>query len=233
MLPYFYQPLLGATGETQVLDEETSRHCVQVLRMRSGDALRLTNGTGALATAHIEDAHKKHCGVRILQSETMVRSTPAVTLAVSPLKNTGRFEWLLEKITELGVTEIVPLICRRTEKVYFKPERMRSIVISAMLQSQQCWLPQLHPPVPLEGFLKQAAQQQKFIAHCMEGEKPLLNTLINSTQTHLVMIGPEGDFTPVELQLALQQGFIPVSLGTTRLRTETAGIAAAVLLTTL
>jgi 16S rRNA (uracil1498-N3)-methyltransferase len=232
MSPYFFQEQLPASGETLQLTEDTSKHCVQVLRMREGDALRLTDGMGRLAHARITSAHKKNCLVQLTAVEAMKRQGPDMGLAISPLKNTGRFEWLLEKVTELGITHIIPIVCQRTEKVYFKPERMRGILISALLQSQQCWLPQLAEPTPVLPFISQSTQyEQRMMAHCMEGNKTPLAKAVNPLQNRLVMIGPEGDFTPAELELALQAGFTPISLGNNRLRTETAGIAAAALLT--
>jgi len=154
-----------------------------------------------------------------------------IAIAISPVKNNTRFEWFLEKATEIGVTEIIPLICNRTEKTVFKFDRMKSILVSAMLQSQQCWLPVLHEPTKFNSLITSSTQQQKFIAHCIDDAKRSLADLNNeSLSSKIILIGPEGDFTADEIDLALQNQFSAVSLGATRLRTETAGIVAATLL---
>ena len=227
--PFFYIESYDASVKTIVLDEDTSRHVVQVLRMKEGERLNLTDGKGNLIEAEITDAHK-HCIVKIINSRFTIHDSRKVIIAISLLKNTNRFEWFLEKATEIGVTEIIPLICERTEKQKFRYDRMRQICISAMLQSQQCWLPRLGEPKQLNvQAIQQFEHQQKFIAHCDEGNKQQLS---NQTiqQSSLILIGPEGDFTKEEIELALENNFIPVSLGKTRLRTETAGVVAATLL---
>ena len=230
-LPFFYINEYDTSQKEIVLDEDTSRHVVQVLRMKEGEKLNLTDGKGSLITAEIADAHKKHCLVKIINSRLTTHDSRKITIAISLLKNTSRFEWFLEKATEIGVSEIIPLICERTEKQKFRYDRMKGICISAMLQSQQSWLPVLHEPKQFSHLtIEQFDNQQKFIAHCEEsGQKNSLSTfqpLNHST----ILIGPEGDFSKEEIELALQKDFIPVSLGETRLRTETAGIVAATLL---
>ncbi|WP_462248631.1 RsmE family RNA methyltransferase, partial [Ferruginibacter sp.] len=229
---------IDLTTTNVVLDEDTSRHIVQVLRMQNGEQLQLTNGKGNLFTAEITDDNRKKCAVTIVKTINHQLSTINITIAISLIKNTTRFEWFLEKATEIGVTEIIPLICERTEKTNFKMERIKSILVSAMLQSQQCWLPVLQKPAPykklLEGFktLQELEMQQKFIAHCEDenNKVSLTNKLINQSTNKLILIGPEGDFTKTEIELALQNKFIPVALGETRLRTETAGVVAATIL---
>jgi len=232
-LPFFYINEYNTSQKEIILDEDTSRHVVQVLRMKEVEKLNLTDGKGNLITAEIVDAHKKHCSVKITDSKLTAHDSRKVTIAISLLKNTSRFEWFLEKATEIGVSEIIPLICERTEKQKFRYDRMKGICISAMLQSQQCWLPILDEPVKYTEYIKSIkddAGLTKFIAHCEEqGQKNSLSTfqpLNHST----ILIGPEGDFTKQEIELALYNNFIPVSLGETRLRTETAGIVAATLL---
>jgi 16S rRNA (uracil1498-N3)-methyltransferase len=233
-LPFFYKEDINLITTDVVLDEATSKHIVQVLRMQNGGQLQLTNGKGNLFTAEITDGNRKKCAVKIIQKSEIANRKSAITIAISLLKNTTRFEWFLEKATEIGVTEIIPLICERTEKNAFKFERMQSILISAMLQSQQCWLPVLQEPVKLTNMpISKYANGQMLIAHC-ENEatkEPLTNKLINQLTNKLILIGPEGDFTKQEIEWALKNNFIPVSLGNTRLRTETAGVVAAVLLT--
>jgi 16S rRNA (uracil1498-N3)-methyltransferase len=199
--------------------------------MQNGEQLQLTNGKGGLFTAEITDNNRKRCSTRILQTTNHQPPTSNITIAISPVKNNTRFEWFLEKATEIGVTEIIPLLCSRTEKTAFKFERMKSILVSAMLQSQQTWLPVLHEPIKFNALVKSSNQQQKFIAHCMDDAKRNLADLNNgSLSSKIILIGPEGDFTADEIELALQNHYSAVSLGATRLRTETAGIVAATLL---
>src|SRR5688572_17865547 len=242
-LPFFYIASIDTASKSIMLDEETSRHIVQVLRMKKGEKLNLTDGKGNLLTAEVTLDHKKHCEVKVIDSRHDSYRAPTpnsrlITIAISLLKNTSRFEWFLEKATEIGVSQIIPLICERTEKQKFRFERMQQICISAMLQSQQCWLPVLHKPVAYELLFRQeeiANADQKFIAHCLDGEKKtLLNLHPNNyegTSAHsLILIGPEGDFTKNEVDLAKRHQFKGVSLGNTRLRAETAGIVAAALL---
>ena len=230
-LPFFFKEDLVASDTTVVLDEASSKHIVQVLRMQNGEQLQLTNGKGDLFTAEISDNNRKKCSVKMLQTTNHKPQTTNITIAISPVKNNTRFEWFLEKATEIGVTEIIPLICERTEKTAFKFERMKSILVSAMLQSQQTWLPVLHEPTKFNELVQSCTQQQKFIAHCIDDAKRSLSDLNNeSLSSKIILIGPEGDFTADEIELALQNHFSAVSLGETRLRTETAGIVAATLL---
>jgi 16S rRNA (uracil1498-N3)-methyltransferase len=231
-LPFFYIDEYDPSQKEIVLDEDTSKHVVQVLRMKEGEKLNLTDGKGNLITAEITQAHKEHCKTNIQYSTFNVQHSKRITVAISLLKNTSRFEWFLEKATEIGVSEVIPLICDRTEKQKFRYDRMKGICISAMLQSQQAWLPILHEPVRFEDLMiRQFDNCQKLIAHCVETEKQNLNhQLISKSSNQLIAIGPEGDFAKDEIQLALENNFIPVSLGKTRLRTETAGIVAATLL---
>ena len=230
-LPFFYIADFNSSQKEIVLDEDTSRHVVQVLRMKEEEKLNLTDGKGNLMTAEVIDAHKKHCSVKIIDTQHTTQDSRKVTIAISLLKNTSRFEWFLEKASEIGISEIIPLICERTEKQKFRYDRMKGICISAMLQSQQTWLPILHEPKQFNHLaIEQFDNQQKFIAHCEEsGKKNTLST-IKPLNHSVILIGPEGDFSKQEIELALQNNFIPVSLGETRLRSETAGIVAATLL---
>lgn len=230
-LPFFYKEDLMASSTEIVLDEATSKHIVQVLRMQNREQLQLTNGKGDLFTVEITDNNRKKCTVSVIEKSKILHLKSTIAIAISPVKNNTRFEWFLEKATEIGVAEIIPLVCTRTEKSVFKFERMNSILISAMLQSQQCWLPILHEPVKFNALIKASNQQQKFIAHCIDDAKRNLSDLNNeSLSSKIILIGPEGDFTAEEIKLALQNNFSAVSLGDTRLRTETAGIVAATLL---
>jgi 16S rRNA (uracil1498-N3)-methyltransferase len=228
-LPYFFEPSVSFTSSHFELSEETSKHCIQVLRMKSGEAIELTNGIGGLYTASIAQEDKRHSTV-IIEKETIVPPPEKkISIAISLLKNASRFEWFLEKATEIGVTEIIPLICSRTEHHRFRFDRMQQILVAAMLQSQQTWLPVLHEPVKFDSFVSVAMQTQKLIAHCEENQKTSLAD-IKTGNSSILLIGPEGDFTSQEITEALKNGFEPVSLGNTRLRTETAGIVGATLL---
>ncbi|MEP7166002.1 MAG: 16S rRNA (uracil(1498)-N(3))-methyltransferase [Ferruginibacter sp.] len=231
-LPFFYSEEIKPGSAQLVLSEETSKHIVQVLRMQNGEQINLTDGNGNLFNAEIIDDHKKKCTVKILSTVYQQPSEKKITIAISLIKNASRFEWFLEKATEIGVNEIIPLICGRTEKQHFRFERMKGILISAMLQSQQTWLPALREPVKLAKFITSEFKGQKFIAHCEDesNKEQLTKKLINNSTDKLILIGPEGDFTKEETGGALQNSFIPVSLGGTRLRTETAGVVAATLL---
>src|SRR5262245_15681850 len=230
-LPFFYIAEYDRSQKEIVLDEDTSRHVVQVLRMEEGEKLTLTDGKGSLITTEVIDAHKRHCVVATTDSQLATHNTPQITIAISLIKNTSRFEWFLEKATEIGVSEIVPLICERTEKQKFRSDRMKGICVSAMLQSQQCWLPTLHEPKQLDEFVTEFREDtQKFIAHCGESENKQQLSTFQSFNSSTILVGPEGDFTKREIELAFRNNYIPVSLGKTRLRTETAGIVAATIL---
>lgn len=224
-VPYFYEPLI-ATGMTQfTLSETSSKHCVQVLRMDVGEPIEITNGQGGLFHATIQVAHKKNTLVAITKSLQTDRPKQQLHLAISLLKNAVRLEWLFEKATEIGVTSITPLVCERTIHERFKSERMQQIIQSAMIQSQQTWLPVLTEPITFKEFIAKATASQKLIAHC----EPLSKTLIKSIKPSddlLLLIGPEGDFAPLEIEAAIANDYIPIDLGPTRLRTETAGIFA-------
>jgi 16S rRNA (uracil1498-N3)-methyltransferase len=224
-VPYFYEPLI-ATGMTQfTLSETSSKHCVQVLRMDVGEQIDITNGQGGLFHATIQVAHKKNAVVTITASKQTDRPKQKLQLGISLLKNAVRLEWLFEKATEIGVTSITPLVCERTIHERFKTERMQQIIQSAMIQSQQTWLPVLSEPMPLLQFITKGSAAQKLIAHC----EPLHKTSIQSIEPSddlLLLIGPEGDFAPSEIEAAIAKDFMPIDLGPTRLRTETAGIFA-------
>lgn len=229
-LPFFYVD--GITGKESVitLNEDVSRHIVQVLRMKVSERLSLTDGSGSVYIAEILKEHKKATEVKIISAHTRPPSPTISTIAISFVKNASRFEWFLEKATELGINAIVPLICERTEKQHFRFDRMKNILISAMLQSQQCWLPSLSEPVLFDQFLLHDFKGKKLIAHCLEENKNELAVELKNEPAALILIGPEGDFTPDEIHRALLHECIPVSLGNTRLRTETAGVAAAVIM---
>ncbi len=229
-LPIFFhdQP---PTADFITLGEDTSKHIVQVLRMNAGEQLLLSDGKGNLLTAEISDPHKKRCTVRIVDKKSRPQKAKQVSIAISLLKNASRFEWFLEKATEIGATQIIPLICQRTEKQHFRFERMQQILIAAMMQSQQVWLPDLQQPKSFHDLLVESPFSDCLIAHC-EDEQKLHVRDFGYSQSVQVLIGPEGDFTMDEIQTALANGYKPVSLGETRLRAETAGVVAATLLCT-
>ena len=228
-LPFFFEQNILNTSSHFTLSEETSKHCIQVLRMKTDEKLQLTNGKGILYKASIVGEDKKKTAVLIEEATAVPPPEKKISIAISLLKNANRFEWFLEKATEMGVTEIQPLICQRTEHTRFRQERMLGILIAAMLQSHQAWLPVLHEPVAFKNCVAQSTYQQKLVAHCEEDKKQFIKDLPISPETQ-ILIGPEGDFSPDEIQLALDKQFIPVSLGKTRLRTETAGVVASSLL---
>ena len=236
VLPFFYISSYDAAVPELTLDEDNSRHIIQVLRMQVGEELRLTDGKGALLTATIIDDHKKKCRVRIGAIATQPPPERTVTVAISPIKNASRFEWFLEKATEIGVGRIIPLLSERTERQHSKPERWQNILVSATLQSRQAWLPVLAAPIAFSQLMAETANfaGRRFIAHCLEAPRPTasLAGLVQERRaiSSLILIGPEGDFTPLEVEDALAKGFVPVTLGKNRLRTETAGIVAATLL---
>lgn len=226
----FYHSFADPAPDELQLDEDSSRHIAQVLRMQAGDALQLTNGRGSLLEVELQEAHKKHCRVRILKRQNYPPASRRLTLAVALVKNAARYEWLLEKATEMGLYRIVPLLTQRTVREKFRRERMEGILVSAMLQSQQVWLPELRDPCSFEEFFEQDfihSHSTCYIAHCQPGNRQLwLQASPKKVEEKIILIGPEGDFTEEEISMALAKGAIPVTLGANRLRTETAALAA-------
>lgn len=226
MLPYFFQQNLD--NQQQItLSEDSSKHCIQVLRMQEGDKMLLTDGKGKKVEAQITVPERKKCVVRIIKTEVEQARAAQLSLAIAFTKNRSRNEWLLEKATELGIEKIYPILTERSEREKFNLDRYQQILIAAVLQSQQSFIPELMEPQKLNLFLKEQAQlnAQKFLAHCLDVEDKVsyLNQL-KKEQDCIILIGPEGDFSPKEIQEGLQSGFIPVTLGQNRLRTETAGL---------
>ena len=209
------------------LSAEESKHAIKVLRKKKGDMLNFTDGKGNLFSTEITIADSKKTRVRIVESEPKPKQhNYHLHIAIAPTKNMDRFEWFLEKATEIGIDEITPIICSHSERKVIKTERGNRILLSAMKQSLKYHLPKLNEAISLTDFLKSNIDGTKYIAHCEDGEKNELKTL-NKTEKTLILIGPEGDFNQKEIDLALQNQFKAVSLGTSRLRTETAGIIAA------
>jgi 16S rRNA (uracil1498-N3)-methyltransferase len=227
--PVFYSS--GPFTENIVLNEETSKHVAGVLRMEEGEKVAITDGRGYLYTTEITSIHKRKTVVSIISREFYQQPKKSHTIGISLLKNTGRFEWFLEKATELGIARIVPLICERTEKQGFRLDRMQQICISAMLQSQQVYMPELKEPVAFNKYFNNGFEGQQYIAHCLPDPNKLNLSQVQKSDPVIFLIGPEGDFTQSEIALAKEKDFTPVSLGVNRLRTETAGLAVALWLT--
>jgi 16S rRNA (uracil1498-N3)-methyltransferase len=221
----FYLPIID--GNTIKLNEEESRHCIRILRLKNGDTIHLTDGKGNLFESSIIDADPKRCtvGVISIQKEYEKREV-LLHLAIAPTKNTARFEWFLEKATEIGIDRITPLICQHSERVRIKLPRLEKVLISAMKQSLKAYLPSLKEPAKFERFIQLPFDGQKFIASCEPDITLPLKSIYPKDSNVLILIGPEGDFSQEEIINAKKTGFIPISLGKSRLRTETAGIVA-------
>lgn len=221
----FYTPDIA---ETLTMPEVESGHCVRVLRLAEGDEIGLIDGRGTYYRAAIDLAHNKRCKVRILEEF----SQPAhwagnIEIAIAPTKNLDRLEWFTEKTTEMGVDAIVPLLCRFSERKELKVERIEKIAVSAMKQSLKAVLPRIDEMTPFESYVCEPFDGQKFIAHCYKDEeRKLLSKTYQAGASARILIGPEGDFSPEEVKLAIENGYIPISLGASRLRTETAGVVA-------
>ena len=228
--PLFYFPQsLPPTGELS-LPDDTARHVAQVLRMVAGEEVLLTDGKGVLATCRLDKVEKKRVSVVVQHVDNIPPQAPSLHLAIAFTKSAARNEWLLEKATELGVRHISPIITARSIRERIRLERWHAILISAMLQSKQCWLPQLDAPIPFTEIITGDAPTQKLIAHCMNDVTTLqrmpITQALAAVKDTLILIGPEGDFTSAEVTLALAAGASPISLGGNRLRTETAALAA-------
>lgn len=220
----FYTPDIAVNPE---LPEEEAGHCIRVLRLGEGSEILLTDGQGSFYKAAISRAHPKHCEVSIL--ETWQQSALwnfQLHIAVAPTKNMDRMEWFAEKATEIGINAVTCLNCRFSERRDIKPARLEKIMVSAMKQSQKATLPQLAGMTDFKSFVGQSFEGRKFIAHCEDGQKTLLKQTYKPGENALILIGPEGDFSPEEIALALKNGFEPISLGDSRLRTETAALVA-------
>lgn len=210
-----------------VLDREESNHCIRVMRLKLGDRVQLHDGKGFLFEALIADPNPQKCALKIVgKAASAARADHRLTIAIAPTKNIDRFEWFLEKSTEIGIDKIIPIICQRSERKDLKTERLEKIMISAMKQSGQSYLPELTQKTSFKDLMDMPFNGDKFIAHCEEVSKILLQQAVTPGKDVLILIGPEGDFEGSEITLALQKGYLPVSLGASRLRTETAGIVA-------
>lgn len=223
----FFHPEVSENSKEVHFSREESKHIVKVLRKREGDRLHLTNGRGWIFETKITLAEPNNCSALITSSEKEPPAPYHLHLAVAPTKMNDRYEWFLEKATEIGIQEITPVICEHSERKVVKKDRFERVIQSALKQSLHSRFPVLHEPVNLNDFLKQDLQGTKFIAHC-EDDKPrkLLSKALEKGSSAIILIGPEGDFSPQEIELAINNGWQAVSLGNSRLRTETAAVVA-------
>lgn len=220
----FYQPL---TSEgVHYLDEEESRHCIKVLRKRNGDAIRITDGKGNFYESRIKDDSPRRCSFTIIEQIPAPPRPCFIQIAVSPTKNSDRIEWFVEKAVELGIDKITLMACDHTERSFIKTERLFKVAISAMKQSLKARLPLIEPLTPIREIISNNSANQKYIAFVDSANPVLLKNIARSSDRYLILIGPEGDFSPEEMALAVEHGFAKVSLGESRLRTETAALAA-------
>ncbi len=223
----FYTPDIEPTHPQYFLSEEESKHAVRVLRLNVGDQVQLIDGRGGLYTAEIKDAHPKRTILQITNVVTdFNKRNHYLHIAIAPTKNIERLEWFLEKATEIGIDEISLIICQRSERKEAKVDRLNKIITSAIKQSLKAYHPILNEPEPLSKLLSRNFDGQKFIAHCEEGDKTSLKQDISLNGKYLILIGPEGDFSPKEIADALQSDYKAITLGKSRLRTETAALEA-------
>jgi len=221
----FYTPKIQ--GKVHILDEAESKHAIRVLRLSTGDTVHLVDGKGNFYEAEITEANPRNCRVEVVkQIREFGKRRHYLHLAVAPTKNIDRFEWFLEKATEIGIDEITPILCDHSERKVIQNNRLEKVIISAMKQSLKAYLPRLNPLTPVKQMLYSGLDGNKFIAHCYDQEKRELKKEIAASLSNLILIGPEGDFSEEEVNLAVQQEFVPVELGKSRLRTETAAIVA-------
>jgi 16S rRNA (uracil1498-N3)-methyltransferase len=222
----FYSPEINSEQQQFTFSKEESKHIVRVLRKKEGDTLAITDGKGNLFQVEISLADHKKCVVQIKSTTQQQQHNYTLHIAIAPTKMNDRMEWFLEKTTEIGIDEITPIFCDNSERKVIKKERFEKIIQSAMKQSLQMQLPKLNDAISFKEFISQKHSGQLFIAHCEEQDKKALQTEVQPNQNYTILIGPEGDFSTKEIEIALKNNFTPVTLGSTRLRTETAGIVA-------
>jgi 16S rRNA (uracil1498-N3)-methyltransferase len=223
----FYTPDIDAASISYFLSEEESKHCIRVLRMQNGDQIQLIDGRGNFYIAAIIDANPKKTKLQIISVQRdFHKRNHYLHIAIAPTKNIERLEWFLEKATEIGIDEISLIICQRSERKDAKAERLNKIITSAIKQSIKAWHPVLNEPVTLNKLISTPFEGQKFIAHCEPGHKIDLKDGLKPMGRYLILIGPEGDFTPKEIDDALNSDFKAITLGESRLRTETAALEA-------
>ena len=222
----FYNPTLDNSITQFVFDSVESKHIVKVLRKKEDDILHITNGKGYIFEAQILNADPKKCKAKIIDTTKRHSKMHWFHLAVAPTKSNDRFEWFLEKATEIGINEITPIICERSERKIVKEERMHKVVLAAMKQSLRTYLPKINAPVSYSDFMGRERQGLLFIAHCEKDEKMDLKRRVAPDTDITILIGPEGDFSRSEIHMAYENGFTSISLGENRLRTETAALVA-------
>lgn len=221
----FYVP--NISGAEVVLDETESKHAVRVLRLQNGNQVQIIDGNGGFYEAEITDANPKKCRLSIVKSTMdFGKKDFHLHIAIAPTKNNDRFEWFLEKATEIGIDEITPLLTSHSERKTINAERLEKILVSAMKQSLKASLPKLNSITSLKELVMSNKTENRFIAYCDDFQKDHLKDLVKKEKNVLVLIGPEGDFSPDEVEFAVKNGYQVVSLGESRLRTETAGIVA-------
>jgi 16S rRNA (uracil1498-N3)-methyltransferase len=222
----FYNSEINCETKNVFFSKEESLHLTKVLRKKPGDIIQITNGFGWLFHAEITSNHSKNCTAIIVSAEFSEARPYRIHLAVAPTKMNDRFEWFLEKATEIGVTSITPLLCDNSERRVIKTDRFEKILVSAMKQSLQYYLPELRSMVTMEEFLQHPQTHTCFIAHCEDAQKQSLKSVYQVGNDATILIGPEGDFSVKEIEMAIKNNYIPISLGSTRLRTETAAVVA-------
>ncbi|WP_298419894.1 16S rRNA (uracil(1498)-N(3))-methyltransferase [uncultured Kordia sp.] len=222
----FYTPELTPDTKNYTFSKEESKHIVRVLRKKEDDILHITNGKGYIFSAQITIADQKNCIVAIQSFEFQKQKSYRLHLAVAPTKMNDRYEWFLEKATEIGIDTITPIICDRSERKVIKADRYEKIIQSATKQSLNAYFPKLKPAISFSNFISTHKDEQLFIAHCEENQKLSLKQVLQIQKDVTILIGPEGDFSLKEIELALSNNYIPVTLGDTRLRTETAAVVA-------
>jgi 16S rRNA (uracil1498-N3)-methyltransferase len=223
----FYTPEITADSTAYLLSEEESKHAIRVLRMEAGSEVQLVDGRGGFYTAKIADAHPKRTLLQIISiQQAYGKRNHYLHIAVAPTKNIERLEWFLEKATEIGIDEVTLLLCQRSERKDAKIERLNKIITSAVKQSIKAYHPVLNALTSFDQLIRTPFNGQKFIAHCLPEGKVALASALQLKSSCLVLIGPEGDFSEKEIADALQYGFQPITLGNSRLRTETAALEA-------
>jgi len=224
----FYTPDIEEGAATYALNEEESRHCSKVLRLGIGDRVALVDGRGRLYEAEITSETKRQVTLTVISTTLAYQKrNHHLHIAVAPTKNMERLEWFLEKATEIGIDEITPIICAHSERKVIKEDRLVKVITAAVKQSLQAYHPKLNPAISFGEFIKKESVGQKMIAHCIDdANRTYISDIAQPHGNYLILIGPEGDFSPSEIDSALQSGFKPLTLGNTRLRTETAALAA-------
>jgi 16S rRNA (uracil1498-N3)-methyltransferase len=221
----FYTPDINSNS--YILSEEESKHCIKVLRFQKGSLLNLVDGKGGFYDAIVEEAHPKRTKISILRvQKNYGRRNHYLHIAIAPTKNIERIEWFLEKATEIGIDEITPIICERSERREVKIERLNKVITTAVKQSIKAFHPKLNDPETFNDIVLKSKHTNKFIAHCVESKKFAIKEQFKTNSDYIVLIGPEGDFTSSEIDLAMNHNFVPIGLGNSRLRTETAALEA-------